>query len=72
MPREDVAVFGLPLPLAIFQREQGHWVDYVGSPIAMLFIGALNVVLLSAISHAVGLLVLWRRRQAHNQLAVGR
>ncbi len=72
MPRDDLAVFGVPLPLAIFQREEGHWVDYVGPPVAMLFIGVLNVVLLSAVSHAVGLVLLWRRGRVQNGLAVGR
>ena len=65
-PSPDVAIFGLPLPLAIFQRERGVWVDYVSHPMMMLLTGVLNTLLVTAALHASALpiLRLTRRQRA--------
>src|ERR1044071_5060529 len=65
-PSTDVKVFGLPLPVAIFQFERGYWIDYV-TPLAVPIIG-LNIILTSG---AIGGLIafLARRRAAPGALA---
>src|ERR1043165_381660 len=42
-PSADMKVFGLPIPVAIFQFERGYWIDYV-TPIAIPIMVA-NVVI---------------------------
>ncbi len=36
---EDTVVFGLPFMSAIFQRQNGHWADFVGPLTVPAFIG---------------------------------
>ena len=60
-PRQDLLIFGLPLPLAAFQRENGNWVDFVAPPLATLFMAVLNVLFVSGVVHGVGLLILRHR-----------
>jgi hypothetical protein len=65
-PSPDLAVFGLPLPLAIFQRQGGAWVDYVAQPGVTLFVGLVNTIVVTAVVHgsALALLKLIRSRRA--------
>jgi hypothetical protein len=62
-PNPDLAIFGLPLPLAIFQRDRGAWVDYVSHPMMMLLTGVLNTLLVTATLHASALAILRLTRQ---------
>lgn len=63
MPHEDLAIYGMPLPVAIFKREEGQWYDYPSA--APFFIIGLNFVLLFGLVHLVGygVLALMRARQ---------
>jgi hypothetical protein len=58
MPDADTVVYGVPLPLAVFQRHDGQWLDYVGSSLAMLVIAALNVAVVVFLTHSVAWAVL--------------
>lgn len=51
MPDADTVVYGVPLPLVVFQREDGQWLDYVGSPLAMLVIAAVNMAVAVFLMH---------------------
>jgi hypothetical protein len=62
-PSMDVKVFGLPLPVAIFQFERGYWIDYV-TPLAIPIM-VLNVVITSgAIGGLIAFLARRRARAA--------
>jgi len=57
-PNPDLAIFGLPFPLAIFHRERGAWVDYVAHPMMTLLLGLLNTIVVTAVVHGSALAVL--------------
>jgi hypothetical protein len=57
-PNPDLAIFGLPLPLAMFHRQGTAWVDYVAHPMMTLLIGLLNTIIVTAIVHGSALAVL--------------
>jgi hypothetical protein len=61
MPQPDAVAWGLPLPLVTFKREQYGWVDYVGSPMAMLLAAAVNVLFTSGVVHWLAYLFVRRR-----------
>ena len=65
-PNPDLAIFGLPLPLAIFQRQGDAWVDYVAHPMMTLLVALLNTIVVTAAVHgsALAMLKLIRRQRA--------
>lgn len=63
-PSASRKLIGMPLPLVVFQLEQGHWVDYLTSPERMAVIGSFNVLLVAGITHGiVPALLAWRRKR---------
>jgi hypothetical protein len=54
-PSSTVSFVGFPLPLAIFQLQDGRWVDYVLSPARVILLGVVNVMLVGGVVHALAL-----------------
>ena len=65
-PNPDLHLIGLPLPLVVFHRENGQWIDYLASPARMILVAGLNLLLVTGIVHAIAIAVFaMRRRRAH-------
>jgi hypothetical protein len=60
---EGVEVLGFPIPVMVFQWEDGRWVDYVGNPflgfVSLFLVASAFLLLVSAGMLAAGL---WRSR----------
>lgn len=55
-------VLGFPIPVLVFQLEDGRWVDYVGNPL-LAFVSLFLVASAFLLPVSLGLLLDWLRRQ---------
>ena len=62
-PRKDFGVAGFPIPLAVFQKQDGRWIDFPSSGSGMIIIGLLNILCVSCIVLGVAYVILRSRRK---------
>jgi len=54
-PNPDMQVHGVPIPIAILQREGDHWVDFVMDHAMIPVVVVINLVLVAFLIHAIAL-----------------
>ena len=70
-PSPDTRVNGIPIPIAIFQREGDSWVDFVWDPAMRPVVFVINLVLVAFVIHAIALVWIAIRDRRTRRAASG-